>query len=201
MAFDPADPTDPHHGIPLAEDGNPIFFILPPGVQASYDRRMLNCKQGWKATGDPGFVREARIWAFFHRQPDPLWLTEAVIALAERRGGKGHAKRALAAARDLMRYEAVCAAPQPGSCCDLATERLWTWKDCFEFAAKGLAGTCGAGKWPTVKTSYQRVKRDLKGGRGGLYLRPLPTSGRKFSDAIKRQAERERARIDAVSKK
>jgi hypothetical protein len=184
--FDPNDQSDPHFGIPLAEDGNPEYFVLPDGVRVSYQRQMARCEQGWKATGNPGFVKEAQLWAFFHRQPSPLWLVEAGIALAERRAreDKGYTKRALAAVRDQMRFEAVLAAPEPRTCSSLTTRKLWTWTDRYKFAARELIGTRGAGGWKTAKRSYQQVKREGLQRRRGRFLLPLPTFGRKLRDVL-----------------
>jgi hypothetical protein len=53
------DGEDPHKHVPKDVDGNPVFLVLPPGVKASYDRKMRNCEAGWQATGDPWAVAEA----------------------------------------------------------------------------------------------------------------------------------------------
>jgi hypothetical protein len=177
-------PDDPHYHIPRDANGLPIFFILEPGVRRRYDQRLARCEQGWRATGNPGFVKEAQIWVHLHRQPPPLWLSEAVIALAERRQGKGHTKRATRAAIRLMRYQAMLSAPPPGRCCDLQTGRVVTWPDARADAARRLAKGPARGGVGAVKADYERVKKDLEQGRGGLYLQPLPTFGRKLRDVL-----------------
>ena len=161
-AFDPTDTTK----IPLAADGNPIFFILPPGVQASYDQRMLTCRQGWETTSDPAFAIEAYIYTHLFRQPPPLWVTEAVCSLAVRRRTKAYITRAFNAAIRWMRFEAVRDA-----------KRTRTWEDAYEHAAESLAGTAARGKGTTMKTDYNRVMADLKAGRSGLYIRPKMPRG------------------------
>jgi hypothetical protein len=93
--------------IPRDAAGNPIFLILLDGIRASYDRKLAACEAGWRETGDPFAVSEAAILVHLHRQPLPRWLTEAVTMLAIDRRGKAHAKRALEAAADSLRYQAV----------------------------------------------------------------------------------------------
>ena len=93
--------------IPRDAAGDPIFLILPDGIRASYDRKLAACEAGWRATADPLAVSEAMIYVHLHRQPPPRWLTEAVAMLADDRRGKAHAKRALEAAADSMRYQVV----------------------------------------------------------------------------------------------
>ncbi len=77
-----------HRVIPGDADGNPIFLILPAGVQASYDRKMKACEDGWRATGDPWAVAEAHTLTLLHRQVPPAWLDDAVWALAIQRRTK-----------------------------------------------------------------------------------------------------------------
>jgi hypothetical protein len=173
MAFDPADPTDPHHGIPLAGDGNPIFFILPPGVQASYDRRMSHCKRGWKATGNPAFVIEAQIHTYHFRQPPPLWVTEAVCSLGVKRRTKTYITRAFNASIRWMRYEVVRNA-----------KRTRTWEKAYAHAEASLADTAAKGKAATMEADYKRVVADFKAGRSGLYIPPR-MSRRAVGDGLK----------------
>src|SRR5262245_46935406 len=87
-------PDDPHYHIPRDANGLPIFFILEPDVQRDFNEKMGRCELGWNATRHPGFVKQAQIWLCFFRQPQPLWHSEAVIALSERRQGNGHIARA-----------------------------------------------------------------------------------------------------------
>jgi hypothetical protein len=168
-AFDPTDPTDPHHGIPLAGDGNPIFFILPPGVQASYDRRMLRCKRGWKATGDPAFVIEALIHTYHFRQPPPLWVTEAACSLGVKRRTKTYITRAFNAAIRWMRYEVVRNAKREVV---RNAKRTRTWEEAYARAAASLADTAAKGKAATMEADYKQVVADFKAGRSGLYIPP-----------------------------
>jgi hypothetical protein len=106
--------NDDHRGIPRDADGNPVFLILPPGMRASYERKMAKCEAGWRATGDPAFLTEAEILTYLHRQVSPLWLTETNIALNAKRRTKGYAKRAIEAHIRWMRYDAVRTAKEDG---------------------------------------------------------------------------------------
>jgi hypothetical protein len=103
-----------HQGIPRDANDDPIFLILPPGVQESYDRKLSRCRAGWQATGDPAFVIEAQIQTHLHRQPPLLWLTEAVVALATKRRTKGYAKRAFEAHIRWMRFDTLRTAKKHG---------------------------------------------------------------------------------------
>lgn len=167
---------DPHRGIPKDENGDPIFLVLPDGVRASYERKMTKCKAGWQATGDPAFVSEAQVHIHLHRQPPPLWLSEAVIELAAKRRTKGYATRIINAAVRRMRYETVREAQQGGM----------TWDAAYEAAAELLAGTDAKGAAGTMKDAYVEVAADLRNGRGGRYLSPL-TSNKKLGDVLRRK--------------
>jgi hypothetical protein len=147
--------------IPRDAAGDPIFLILPENIRASYDRKLAACEAGWRETGDPLAVSEAAILVHLYRQPLPRWLAEAVAMLADDRRGRAHAKRALEAAADSMRYQAVC---------DAKAGR--TWEAAYGQAADVLAGTPARGSADAMKRSYQKVKRDLRAGRGGLYFTP-----------------------------
>jgi hypothetical protein len=105
---------DDHCNIPRDADGKPVFFILPPGMRVSYERKMRQCELGWQATRDPAFVTEAQIHTHLHRQPPLLWLTEAIIALNTKRRTKDDAKRAIEAQTRWMRYDAVRTAKEHG---------------------------------------------------------------------------------------
>ncbi|OLB69080.1 MAG: hypothetical protein AUI16_29725 [Alphaproteobacteria bacterium 13_2_20CM_2_64_7] len=105
---------DPHRDIPKDANGDPIFFVMPDGVRASYERKLRQCEIGWLATDDPAFVTEAEILRHLHRQVSPLWLTEANIALNAKRRTKGHAKRAIEAHIRWKRYDAVRTAKEHG---------------------------------------------------------------------------------------
>jgi hypothetical protein len=165
---------DPHRDVPTDENGDPIFLVLPAGVRASYDRKMTKCEAGWKASGDPAFVAEVQIHTHLHRQPPPLWLSEAVIELAAKRRTKGYATRVYNAAVRRMRYEMVREAERSGM----------TWDDAYEAAADMLAGTRAKGT--TMKKAYVEVAADLKSGRGGRYLSPL-VPNMKLGDARRRK--------------
>jgi hypothetical protein len=181
-------PDDPHYHIPRGADGLPIFIILEPDVQQDFDAKMARCKLGWDADQHPGFVKEAQILVAVFHQTTPLWLSEAVIAVCERRQdeykGKGPVGRAIQAAIRLMRYRAMLAVMPVGPASDVKTEQRVGWRHIRKYAAQNLAGGPAQGRARTMKADYERVKNDFKYGRGGLYLRPLPTFGRKLRDVL-----------------
>jgi hypothetical protein len=220
--INPDDPDDPHYSLPRDSDGLPIFLILPSGeilptgeersIRASYERRLKHCERGWFTTKDPAFIAEALISVHLHRQPIPLWLTEALVTLVLGHRTKSHATRALDQHSHWMRFEAVRAAKEHGlrwlqaqvehapkliaklreekaSAERVQTVKDWakdaqdragrilkrgwvTWEEAKELAAEALAGTGAKADAGTVFKSYERVKRDLKEGRGALYLVP-----------------------------
>jgi hypothetical protein len=169
------DNDDGHRGIPRDAEGNPIFLILPPGMQAQYDRRMEKCEKGWLATHHPGFISEAEAWRFLHRQPGTLWLSEAIMGLTVKRLTKTYVTRAYNDAVRLMRCEAVQTAKR---------EEGLSWGQAYKRAAELLKGTHAAGKPSTMKKAYVDVMADLKAGRGSIYLTPLKPR-RTLSDALK----------------
>jgi hypothetical protein len=156
--------------IPRDANGKPIFLILPPGVQASYDRKMKNCETGWTATGDPWAVAEAHTWAHLHRQPSSAWLDDAVWALACQRRTKRHAKRAREAQIRIARYDTVRAARLIK---DPKTKKKLSWTKACELAAENLADKPDlAADSEKMWKAYKQVKKHLKEGRGGLYFTP-----------------------------
>lgn len=159
------DETDPHRDIPKGADGKPIFFILPDGMRASYERRMAACEAAWRATGDPLVIDEALTWTFLRRQPIPSWLYEAVGQLAVKRRTKGYAKRAIERAVRFMRYQAVRDARWP----DGRSRPKMSWPKSYERASEVWKGSMAAGKPSTMKTDYRKVRKHLNEGRGGLY--------------------------------
>lgn len=167
--------TEAQH-IPLDGDGVPVFLILPPAVQATYDRWMKECEQGWLATDDPAFVIKALTHTYLYRQPPRFWVTEAACTLATRHRTKGYATRAFNAAIRLTRYEVVRDAQRAGR----------SWDEAYEYAAEVLAPTRAAGESRTMKGAYLQVVGDLKRGRGGLYRVPQMPN-RKLSDALDRK--------------
>jgi hypothetical protein len=156
-------PLEPNYGdIPLDAVGNPVFFILPPGVRSSYERKMERCEIGWRATGDAWLIAEAMTLAFLHRQVAPAWLDEAVCFLADNSRGREHAKRAREAQVRSMRYQAVRDAHRGGP----------SWEEAYERASEVLARTLAAASPETMHEHYKRVRRDLKEGHGGRYAVP-----------------------------
>jgi hypothetical protein len=158
--------------IPRDAAGDPVFLILRDGIRASYDRKLAACEAGWRATGDPAAVGEAVIYVHLHRQPLPRWLAEAVAMLADDRRGDAHAKRGLEAAADSLRYQAVRDAKAGRMAGGLKDKGKVSWETAYGRAAEVLAPTFARGSADTMKRSYQKVKRDLRDGRGGLYFAP-----------------------------
>ena len=131
-----------------------------PRSQANYDRWMKNCKDGWRATGDPWAVAEATTCTFTHQQVMPPWLYDAVLSLVNKRRTKKQVQRAREAAIRFRRYEAVLDARKLGL----------SWKKSYERAAETRANTPAAAEAETIWDSYKQVKKDLEKGRGGLYF-------------------------------
>ena len=157
--------------IPRDAAGDPVFLILPDRIRASYDRKLAACEAGWRETADPLAVSEAQVLVHLHRQPLPRWLTEAVMMLATDRRGKAHAKRALDAAVDTLRYQTVRDAKAERRAGNLQGRKV-SWEQAYGRAADVLAGTYAAGSATAMKRSYQKVVRDLRAGRGGRYFTP-----------------------------
>ena len=103
-----------HQDIPKDANGDPVFFILPDDMRASYERKLRQCELGWQATNDSAFLTEAEILRHLHRQVSPLWLAEANIALHAKRRTKGHAKRAIETGIRWMRYDTLRTAKEHG---------------------------------------------------------------------------------------
>jgi hypothetical protein len=103
-----------HRDIPKDANGDPVFFILPDDMQASYERKLRKSERGWQATGDPAFLTEAEILTHLHRQVSSLWLAEANIALNAKRRTKGHAKHAIETGIRWMRYDTLRTAKEHG---------------------------------------------------------------------------------------
>jgi hypothetical protein len=167
-----------HRDIPKDANGDPIFLVLPDGVRANYERKMRKCEIGWKASGDPAFVAEAQTWTHLHRQPPPLWLSEAVIEVCAVRRTKGDVTRGYNAAVRWMRYDAV----------RRAAERM-PWEDAYGAAAEELSRIRGAGTARTarmMKKAYVEVAADIRNGHGAYYLSPLIPK-KKLSDTLRRK--------------
>jgi hypothetical protein len=151
-------PAAPH---PAHDERAPL--VLPPGVQANYDRKMKSCELGWQQTGDPWAVAEAHTLTALHRESPPAWLDDAVWTLAVNRRTDDHARRASEAAVRFLRYEAVRDAHRIDGL---------SWPRAYERASEILAHTPAAAEPERMGKAYKKVKRDLKAGRGGRYFTP-----------------------------
>jgi hypothetical protein len=171
------DDDDDHRGIPRDAEGIPTYLILPPEMRASYDRDMANCEARWLATRDLGWVREAVCHVHLHRQPPPLWLSEAVVELTTEYRAKAHVERIQDSAVRMARYYAV----REG----IAKEVPWTDDKVFEYASERLKGTQAAGGISAVKKAYRSVRDDLKAGRIDRYNDEPKTPQMKLGDALK----------------
>ncbi len=159
------DTDDIHAVVPCDADGNPDFLIIPPGMQAEYDRTLAACRVGWQATGDPAALMEALVLSCLYRQPPPLWLVEAACMVMSKRRTKRYMTRRYNATIKWMRYVAVRDAVGAGF--------QWQSKhgqNAYERAAEQLAGTKAAAQSPSMKAHYDEVARDLKQGRSALYV-------------------------------
>jgi hypothetical protein len=157
-----ADDDDDHAGIPRDANGDPIFLILPPAMQAEYDRKLAACWAGWEATKDPAAPLEALILAHCYRQTttNHFWLVEAACTLMLKRRTKGYITRHYNATIRWMRYAAVRDAERTGL----------SWDDAYEDAAQKLANTNARGEARTMRGAYDEVIGDLRAGRGALYF-------------------------------
>jgi hypothetical protein len=165
-----------HQGIPRDANGVPIFLILPAALQAQLDEDLAQCEAAWRE-GEPLAVAEAVTLLRIHRQPNPMWLDQAVVELAIGRRTKGQATRHLEAMKRLVRYRTVrdlkirCVTAKDGS---KIYERVGpdeiSWEEAHERAFELLKGTLAAGSARTMKEHYGEVQRDLNEGRSGLYF-------------------------------
>src|SRR5262249_58456903 len=175
------DEVDGRSGIPCDANGVPIFFVLPPELRASYDKKLARCEAGWRATGDPAFAVEAIVLTHLHRQPPLLWVTEAVCSLATKRRTKGYVTRAFNAGIRRMRYEAVRRAhgggPKRGGL---------TLEAAYQRAVENLAPTRAAGQSASLRGGDQKGERELKQSPVGPDGVP-PMPRQKLSDRFRRE--------------
>jgi hypothetical protein len=75
----PDSEDDDHRGIPRDAAGDPIFLILPKGIQTKLDERLAACRLAWEQAHEPHALTEATTWLYYHRQPVPKWLEEAIV--------------------------------------------------------------------------------------------------------------------------
>jgi hypothetical protein len=132
------------------------------------ERQMRRCQQGWEATRDPAFIVEAQALIDIYQRPPPPWLSEAIYDLATeiRAETKEYAARARQALVRRLRFEAVLAA-KPGR----------TWPEAHAEAARVLADKPGCGGVDSMKAAYGEVAKDIREGRGDLYITPHPERG------------------------
>jgi hypothetical protein len=152
-----------HDNIPKDANGVPIFFILPDGVRATYERKLRSAKQVWLATRDPGALRQAAVWIKSHRQPEPEWFFDAIVTLLGGMRSDKDVQRAENNAVHSQRYQIVrderadaLAATGIEISVDEASERA---ADKFK----------KLGSWLDFKRSYYKVRGALKQGLGGAF--------------------------------
>jgi hypothetical protein len=141
--------------------GAPVFVILEPGVQATYDFNLKRCELGWQRTADPAFLIDAIMWIGTHLQPLPLWLSKALISCLVKGRTKKQAADAYNAAIRFIRYSVVRDAQRSGK----------SWEQAYDQAAEDLAGTLAAAGPDMMKAAYIKVVADLKKG-GKFYQFP-----------------------------
>jgi hypothetical protein len=159
---------DGRQGIPRDAKGVPIFLILPTGVRKKYEQLLKACEDAWRE-GEPLALAEAMTWVTLHRQPNPMWLEQAVIELAVGKRTKKQAKRYAEAQKKLTRYQTVrdLRVGIPGL---YGPAGKMSWEEAREKAAELLAESPAAGSDSTMKDSYDEVKQHLKHGHFGRYF-------------------------------
>jgi hypothetical protein len=149
------DDDDDHRGIPHDAE------------TAQYTYGMTTCEEGWQATQDPAFIIDAQILAHRHRQPSPAWLTDAITGLLIKLRAKSFTTNVASRALNLTRWKAVH---------DGHYGKGLSWEKAYEFAADELTETEAAGEPRTMKSSYQKVTRDIRAGRSDVYILSLNLS-------------------------
>jgi hypothetical protein len=156
---------DDHRGIPRDAGGDPVFLILPEGIQNKLDVSLAACRLAWEQAHEPLALAEAATLLHLHRQPLPKWLEEAIVMLAIGGRSKQQAKRYHDATTRMARYTSVRdrKAGIPGIY--EPTARRTSWGETFDDVAEGQG--CSA---DNVKAAYKKVRRDLKTRRQGAYF-------------------------------
>jgi hypothetical protein len=150
-----------HDNVPKDAKGVPVFFILPDGVRASYERKLRSSKRAWLATGDPGALRKAAYDIKYHRQPEPDWYFDAIVTLLTGMRSDDDVQRAQRNAVHSQRYQIV-----RDILADNAADPEMSVDDACEHAANRFAAY---GSWQDFKRSYYKVKKALKQGYGAAF--------------------------------
>jgi hypothetical protein len=156
---------DDHRGIPLDAGGDPVFLILPEGIQAKLNVNLAACRLAWEQAHEPLAIAEAATLLHYHRQPVPKWLEEAIVMLAIGARSKQQAERYQDATTRMARYTSVRDRKVgiPGGY--EPTARRTSWEKTLGDVAE--AQGCSA---DNVKAAYKKVRRDLKARRPGVYF-------------------------------
>jgi hypothetical protein len=151
---------DPHRDIPKDAEGNPIFFILPDGIKASYERKLRSAKETWLATGDTGALRKAAYDIKHHRQTmvEADWFFDAIVTILANMRSDDDVRRARHNAVHRDRIADATAAGVKLSI-DEASER----------AVNFLKDSAAIGTPEDMRRSYFKVKKALKQGLGGAF--------------------------------
>jgi hypothetical protein len=179
--IDPADPADPHHLVPLDAAGNPVFLFLPPGVLKGYHDKLSRCEHGWKVTRDPVFLAEALIHVHLYRQPPPLWLSEAAVALVLNKRTAADVKRAMEAGVHRLRFETLRAAKEDGirwmrNLAEHAGKVEAAKRASKDYAAAALAAE-NAAYWRAMEREAVKLGRVTWPMAGELAVRSLAAAG------------------------
>jgi hypothetical protein len=158
----PKKDRDPHRDIPKDANGDPIFFVLPDGVKASYERTLRSAKDAWCTTGDPGALRQAAVFIKHHRQPMPDWFFDAIMTLTTNLRSDSDVQRANDNATHSQRYQVV-----RDQIADAATAGVKLAVDKASGRAADRFRTLGSTE--DLKRSYYKVKKALKQGLGAAF--------------------------------
>jgi hypothetical protein len=152
-----------HDHIPKNAEGTPVFFILPDGIKARYERWLGSSKRTWLATGDPGALRKAVFDVKLHRQTMPDWLFDAIVTILTDMRSADDVKRAQSAFLHSQRYQAV----RDAVAFDAAAGSTLSIDEASARVAKAFKRELG--KAAAVKRSYFKVKKALQQGRGAAF--------------------------------
>src|SRR5262249_1158628 len=161
---DPAFIVEALHWTQLFRQPNPLW-LTEAAVSLGLDLRT-------KREAPPVFARRVQ------------WVRFATVRSAKEQGVRwlqARVERAPKAITDLSkkagnekRIEAAkCFAEDAKSRAEKIRQRGWvTWPEAHELAAENLCRTEAKAEPDTMRKDYERVKRDLEAGRGGLYFLP-----------------------------
>ena len=139
------------------------------------DERLKVCKEAWEA-GHVLAIAEAVALVHLHQMPIPHWLTCALIQSVVKRCTRQERKFYRLSYVHLIRYIIV-------ECFRSIGRKEWwhhrkddapdalSWEQAWEQASEHLKGSFAAGSPPTIKNSYDLVRKaEKKGQHAGRYF-------------------------------